>query len=165
MDLYFMRHAEAEDTAPGRSDAERQLTEKGIRRSREAGTALRALGVELDLILTSPLARALQTADIVAEIMGTPVEPAAAIAGPLTLSDLRDLLEEHSLPGRVMLVGHEPDFSALVGELIGGADVEMKKGAVAGLDCRAIVRGGARLRWLIVGRQLSLITAGSGAES
>ena len=157
MTLYFMRHAEAEETAPGQSDAERKLTEKGIRRSREAAVALRALGVELDLILTSPLRRAQQTAELVAQALGAPVEQAPALGGRLTLGRLRDLLEEHDMPGQVMLVGHEPDFSAIVGEMIGGADVEMKKGAVACLDCRAVVRGGAMLLWLVVGRQLSLM--------
>lgn len=155
--LYFLRHAEAEDTPPGRTDADRRLTEKGMRRSREAGVALHALGVEVDLILTSPLVRAVQTAELASEALGAPVEQASTIAGRLTLASLQDLLEEHGSPGQVMLVGHEPDFSAMVGELIGGAEVEMKKGAVACLDCRAVVRGGAMLLWLVVGRQLALL--------
>jgi len=155
--LYFMRHAEAEDTPPGRTDADRRLTARGLSRSREAGVALRALGVEVGLILTSPLVRAVQTAELVAEALGAPVEQTSVLAGRLTTASLRDLLEEQGHAETLMLVGHEPDLSTVIGELIGGAEVEMKKGAVACLDCQAAVRGGATLLWLVNGRQLALM--------
>jgi phosphohistidine phosphatase len=155
--LYFMRHAEAEDTPPGRTDADRRLTDKGLRRAHEAGLALQALGVQLDLILTSPLVRARQTAEVMAEVLGVSLAADSALADHVSLRSLQDLLEGHDLPDRVMLVGHEPDFSAVVGELIGGAAVEMKKGAIAALDCRTIARGGALLQWLASGRHLSLM--------
>ncbi|MCE5237884.1 phosphohistidine phosphatase SixA [bacterium] len=162
--LYFMRHAEAENTPPGRTDADRRLTDRGLGRSREAGVALQALGVEVGLVLTSPLVRAVQTAELVAETLGAPVEQTSVLAGRLTTASLRDLLEEQGHPGTVMLVGHEPDFSTIIGELIGGAEVEMKKGAVACLDCQAVVRGGATLLWLNSGKQLTLMAAGGRAQ-
>ncbi len=162
--LYFMRHAEAEDTPPGRTDADRRLTDRGQSRSREAGVALRTLGVEVGLILTSPLVRAVQTAELVAEALGAPVEQTPVLAGRLTPGSLRDLLEEQGQSATMMLVGHEPDFSAVIGELIGGAEVEMKKGAVACLDCQAVVRGGATLLWLTNGKQLTLMAAGGRAQ-
>jgi phosphohistidine phosphatase SixA len=90
-------------------------------------------------------------------VLGAPVEQTPVLAGRLTVSSLRDLLAEHDLPGRVMLVGHEPDFSVVIDELTGGARVAMKKGAVACLDCQDIVRGGATLLWLTTGRQLTLM--------
>jgi phosphohistidine phosphatase SixA len=154
--LYFMRHGEAEDAAAGQADAERRLTERGLQRSRQAGTALQKMAVTLDLILTSPLQRAAQTAEAVGQALGVSVTPAEALAGP-SLDEVRLMWEEHGRPAGLMLVGHEPDFSHLVGELLGGADVEMKKGAIACLDCPAIAPGGGTLRWLVTGKHLSLM--------
>ena len=154
--LYFMRHAEAEDVAAGSSDAQRRLTERGIERSREAGVALKAMGITLDLILTSPLRRAVQTAEAVGQVLEVAVAEADALGSP-SRDDLQQMWKEHGQPANLMVVGHEPDFSALVGDFIGGAEVEMKKGAIACLDCQAFVRGGAVLRWLATGKQLSLI--------
>lgn len=157
MRLYFMRHAEAEEIGLSGGDADRKLTPKGVQRSREAGAALCQLEVEVSLVLTSPLRRAVETAQLVAASLAAPVAEATVIGGNLTLHTLADVLEEHGRPCRVMLVGHEPDFSAVIGELLGEAEVEMKKGAVACLDCPTIVRGGATLLWLLNGRQLSLM--------
>jgi phosphohistidine phosphatase len=154
--LYFMRHGEAEEIGP-EGDAGRRLTERGVQRTRQAGDALTALDVQLDLILTSPLRRAEQTAEIVAAALGAPVHQADELAGRLGLPNLQLLLGAYGSSGAVMLVGHEPDFSAVIGDLIGGASVEMKKGAVACLDCQAIVKGGATLLWLATGRQLALM--------
>ena len=154
--LYFMRHGEAEDTVAGQSDADRRLTERGLQRSRQAGAALRRMEVTLDLILTSPLRRAVQTAESVGEELQVPVTVADALAGP-SLDDVRQMWEEHGRPGSLLLVGHEPDFSHLVGELLDGAEVEMKQGAIACLDCRAIIRGAGLLRWLVTGKHLSLM--------
>lgn len=156
MILYFMRHAEAEDAGPGQSDADRRLTDKGLARTREAAAALQSMGTTLDLILTSPLVRAVQTAAIVGRTLRVRVVPVEALAGP-SVDDLRTMFEEHGRPANLMVVGHEPDFSHLVGELIGDGQVEMKKGAIACLDATAIVRGGGTLCWLVTGKQLALM--------
>jgi len=155
--LYLMRHAEAEEVGLGGGDADRKLTPKGLQRSREAGAALCKLEVEVSAVLTSPLRRALETAQLVAAALAAPVAEAEVIAGHLTVSSLAEMLAEHGTPGQAMIVGHEPDLSAVIGELIGGAEVQMKKGAVACLDCQALARGGATLLWLMNGRQLALI--------
>jgi phosphohistidine phosphatase len=125
--IWLLRHGDAEDGA-GKPDAERELTEKGKRQSRDAGKALRALGVELDVCLTSPKVRARQTAELACESLDCAIEEDPRLAG----GDF-DPLEVSAGRGEVMLVGHEPDFSGAVA-LVTGSRVKMKKGGVAALD-------------------------------
>ena len=125
--IWLLRHGDAEDGG-GKPDAERELTEKGRRQSRDAGKALKALGVELDVCLTSPKLRAKRTAELACEQLGAPVE----LDGRLRGGDF-DPLELAAGRGEVMLVGHEPDFSSAVA-LVTGARVKMKKGGIAAID-------------------------------
>lgn len=157
MFLYFMRHAEAEEARPGLTDFDRPLTEKGLRRSKEAGKALAAMKIELARIFTSPLVRARQTAESVAAELNVPVETAKILGTHFGLQDLQSLCKEFNDQESIMLVGHEPDFSLVIGELIGGGAVEMKKGSIACVYTVNISRGGNTLLWLLNGKQLSLI--------
>jgi phosphohistidine phosphatase len=125
--IWILRHGDAEDGA-GKPDAERDLTEKGERQSREAGKALKARGVELDVCVTSPKVRARRTADLACEELGVKVEEDERLAG----GDF-DPVELATGRGEVMLVGHEPDCSQAVA-LVTGSRVKMKKGGVAALD-------------------------------
>jgi phosphohistidine phosphatase len=109
-------------------DADRDLTEKGERQSRDAGKALKALGVELDVCLTSPKLRAKRTAELACEATGTPTEEDDRLAG----GDF-DPLEVAAGRGEVMLVGHEPSFSSAVA-LVTGSRVKMRKGGIAAID-------------------------------
>lgn len=155
MTLYFLRHAEAEDSGPS-GDYDRRLTEHGRQRSREAAETLTALGVRLDLILTSPLVRAEQTARIVGAVLGVEVQPDRVLGGNFDLPGLAEMLEHNKAARDLMFVGHEPDFSYVVGQLIGGAKVEMKKGAVACVEVQGLARGSGTLKWLLTGRQMAL---------
>jgi phosphohistidine phosphatase len=125
--IWLLRHGDAEHTA-GKSDADRDLTEKGERQSTDAGKALRALGVKLDVCLTSPKVRARRTAELACEALGCRVEEDDRLAG----GDF-DPLEVAAGRGEVMLVGHEPDFSSAVA-LVTGSRVKMGKGGIAALD-------------------------------
>jgi len=125
--IWLLRHGDAED-GEGKPDAERELTEKGERQSRAAGEALRELGVELDVCLTSPKVRARRTAELACEALGVKVEEDDRLAG----GDF-DPLEVAAGRGEVMLVGHEPDFSQAVA-LVTGSRVKMKKGGLAAID-------------------------------
>jgi phosphohistidine phosphatase len=125
--IWILRHADAEDGA-GKPDAERDLTGKGERQSRNAGHALKALGIELDVCLTSPRVRARRTAELACEELGVDVEEDERLAG----GDF-DPVELASGRGEVMLVGHEPDCSQAVA-LVTGSRVKMKKGGIAALD-------------------------------
>jgi phosphohistidine phosphatase len=125
--IWLLRHGDAEDGA-GKPDAQRDLTEKGERQSRDAGKALKKLGVQIDVCLTSPRVRAMRTAELACEALGAPVEDDSRLAG----GDF-DPLEVATGRGEVMLVGHEPDFSSAVA-LVTGSRVKMKKGGIAALD-------------------------------
>jgi phosphohistidine phosphatase len=125
--IWLLRHGDAED-GEGKPDAERELTEKGERQSVAAGKALKALGVEIDVCLTSPKVRAKRTAELACEPLDCPVEADERLAG----GDF-DPLEVGAGRGEVMLVGHEPDFSSAVA-LVTGSRVKMKKGGIAALD-------------------------------
>jgi phosphohistidine phosphatase len=125
--IWLLRHGDAADGSP---DAERPLTDKGREQSRAAGAALKALGVDIDACLTSPKVRAAGTAKIVCEELGGPeplLEPKLA-GGPFDAEALAAGLGDN-----VLLVGHDPDFSAAVHSLT-GAQVRMKKGGLAGVD-------------------------------
>ena len=125
--IWLLRHGDAADGSP---DAERPLTDKGREQSRAAGAALKAIGVELDACLTSPKVRAAETARLACEELGDTepqLEPKLA-GGPFDAEALAA-----GLGDEVLLVGHDPDFSAAVHSLT-GAQVRMKKGGLAGVD-------------------------------
>jgi phosphohistidine phosphatase len=124
--IWLLRHGDASDDAP--DDASRPLTRKGERQSRAAGAALAALGVEIDVCLTSPKVRALETAQLACEPLGVEPEVTEALRGG-------DFDPEELAAGRgtVLLVGHEPDFSRAIQLATGGA-VAMKKGGLAAID-------------------------------
>jgi phosphohistidine phosphatase len=123
--IWLLRHAEAEE---GNPDEARRLTPKGEEQSRTAGAALKVLGVELDICLSSPRVRAEQTARLACEPLGVEVAIDERLSGgPFDARELAAGL------GNVMLVGHDPDFSAAVHDLT-GAQVRMKKGGIAVVD-------------------------------
>ena len=125
--IWLLRHGDAENRGD-KPDAERDLTEKGERQSKVAGRALKALGVELDVCLTSPKVRARRTAELACESLGTPIEEDDRLAG----GDF-DPLELAAGRGDVMLVGHDPDFSSAVAQVT-GSRLKFKKGGVAAID-------------------------------
>jgi phosphohistidine phosphatase len=148
--LHLLRHAHAGDAfAWGGDDALRPLTKKGRRQSERLGAFLEAHGVRPDVIVSSPLVRAQQTAEIVAATLGMSIRTDRRLGGGFGKSELWSLLDE--LGAREpMLVGHDPDLSMLLTYLIDAAGVSMKKGALATLDLRSqIGDGDGDLRWLV----------------
>jgi phosphohistidine phosphatase len=129
--IYLLRHGDAED-GDG-DDTARRLTPKGEGQARAAGRALAARGAKIDTCLASPRVRAAATARLACESLGVDVETAAELRGgsfdALTLAAGR---------GDVLLVGHEPDFSAEVARLT-GARVKMRKGGIAIIDGSTLV--------------------------
>ena len=145
MELFLVRHATALPLPEGageEADDARPLTPKGVRRFRKVVRGLAALGVELDLILTSPKRRALETAELLAHLLQGEVRVSPHLAEPPG----EELLAEIPQEGRVALVGHEPYLSALLarllfGDLLGGSVRDilegrfvLKKGGVAWLE-------------------------------
>jgi phosphohistidine phosphatase len=129
--IYLLRHGEAED-GDG-DDAARRLTAKGERQGRDAGRALAELGAGIETCVASPKVRALATARLACEALGVEVEVTEALrGGPF------DALDLAAGRGEVLLVGHEPDFSAQVARLT-GANVALKKGGIAVIDGSTLV--------------------------
>ena len=129
--IYLLRHGDAEDG--NGDDTARRLTPKGERQARGAGRALAARGAKIDACLASPRVRAAETARLACEALGVEPETAAELRGGSF-----DALALTAGRGDVLLVGHEPDFSAEVARLT-GARVKMRKGGVAIVDGSALV--------------------------
>ncbi len=123
--IWLLRHGDAADGSP---DADRPLTEKGERQSRNAGLALKNLGVELDACFASPKVRARDTAAIACQVLGVEVTIEDALkGGPFDPTEIAAGLDS------VLLVGHDPDFSMAVHSAT-GAQLRMKKGGLAGIS-------------------------------
>ena len=144
MKLYVMRHGPAEDQAESGRDFNRALTATGRERVRAVAKALEAKDESPHHIATSPLVRAVQTAEIVAvatklsERGGTVETRRELASGSDADIYVAKLLEGHDKKKRVMIVGHEPDLSALVTKLLGDPmPVPMDKAMVVGLTLRA----------------------------
>ena len=149
--LHLLRHADAGD--PGAwegDDAARPLSEKGVRQAERLGRHLQQARFEPDLILSSPKIRAVQTAEIVAKALDREVLIDERLGEPFGLDAVAAMLDDHGGPRRPVLVGHDPDFSEVLGELIGTPSIAMKKGALARVDLAGGVEaGGGSLRWLL----------------
>lgn len=162
MIVYLVRHAIAEERGKSKlPDDERPLTAEGIAKMKVAARGLRALDVTLDLVLTSPLRRARETAAIVAKTLGgVPVEELSALApGRSPVMVLRKL-RRVSHHDAVALVGHRPEISELAAYLLtgstaAGASLPFKKGAIARFEIDfAATRSRAVLEWLLQPREL-----------
>jgi phosphohistidine phosphatase len=136
--VYVMRHGPAEDVAASGRDFDRALTNSGRDRVRRVADELVRREEAPKVILTSPLVRALQTAEIVASVV-PPLEPVTVRREIAPGGDMLDLLREQLALGarRVMVVGHEPDVSTLVANLVPGWTAGFEKGMVVGLRMRA----------------------------
>jgi len=148
VELYVMRHGEAEPASAGGTDAERQLSPQGKADVEAVARTLARAGVKPQAIFTSPLIRARQTGEIVSRVLGIAAEAAEALAPGCRLGAVQSLMEGGGLE-RVLLVGHEPDCSTIVRALIGGGQVRMKTSAVAGVEGESLAPAEGRLRWLL----------------
>jgi phosphohistidine phosphatase len=127
--LWLLRHGEAEPH-DARPDAERQLTDRGRDQARAAGAALAAMKIEVHLAFTSPKVRARDTALLACEPLGVePVEHEPLTDG-FDADEALTLMAAAGADQRVLVVGHDPDFSQVVHDLT-GARVDMKKGGIA----------------------------------
>jgi phosphohistidine phosphatase len=152
-ELYLMRHGIAVPHGTlGLADDERPLTPKGEQRTRQIGRALAAFGLELDRIITSPLIRARRTAQIIAQELNLVdhLEVSNALSADSDAEAIRDWLRERNEP-RLMIVGHNPSLSDLVGLLtigeVGKLPFELKKGAIAALSTQAVLKPRFTLDW------------------
>ncbi len=134
-ELYIMRHGIAvqRGSAGYLDDAKRPLTPEGKKKTREITNGLIRLGLELDWIVTSPLVRAVETAELVAEQLGSnvPMDYSDAVRPGGSAEALVTFLAKHANRKRVLVVGHEPDLSEMAARLMGAgrhANLAFKKG-------------------------------------
>lgn len=149
MQLYLFRHAEAEDGSLTLADGERKLTKRGIERTRKAAGVVKSLGVKPAHLYSSPLVRARQTADILAEALGVKVEINEEVGPGFNAKTAARLVQDAGHDDQIMFVGHEPDFSATISAIIGGGWIEMKKGGLARIDVENLEPLRGTLVWLI----------------
>ena len=149
--VYLLRHGKAVARGVWRDDdGLRPLTAEGEAAMKREAAALKGLGVAPDLIVTSPLVRARRTAQIVAEALAPAhglVED-ARVAHAFDARVLAQVAADHPEAAQLMVVGHEPDLSAAVSQLIGGGDVVLKKGGLARVDLPDGTATRGELAWL-----------------
>ena len=157
MDIYIIRHAIAVDrgTPEYEDDSQRPLTDKGKKKMRQIARGLLALGVDFDLILSSPYVRAKETAEILAEVLKT--KTAVAFSENLIPMGDPDLLtaemnEKYNV-NSIALVGHEPHLSTLISLFVSenaSLDMTLKKGGVCRLSADDLHHNRkAALEWLL----------------
>ena len=161
MIVYFLRHASAgEHLANPKKDEKRALDKEGIEQCGYVGRALSALSVQVDTIVSSPLKRCTQTASLVGNELGyegklqidNALRPGAGFA------DIRKLLEKYSRQEAILVVGHNPNLSQILGAAISDsgceASFELKKGAVARVDMRRTL---GTLQWCLTPKVIRTI--------
>jgi phosphohistidine phosphatase len=151
MILYMVRHASAgEHLDNPKKDEKRPLDAEGIDQCGHVGRALAALNAQPDVIISSPLKRATQTASLIANELGHEgkLQLEVSLRPEGSYADFRHMLEKYSKHDGVMVVGHNPSISEFFARLIGKAgceaQVDFKKGAVARIETG---RHSARLNW------------------
>ena len=159
LELYLIRHgiaAERGDDYP--DDSKRPLTSAGIKRLEQEAQALNALGIAFDHIITSPLVRTRQTADVVAGCLKSKpsVSTSDSLAPAGTPAAVFQELAKHMRKGRVALVGHEPNLGEFAARLIGArVPLEFKKGGICRIDFEILPpKGVGHLRWFVTPKML-----------
>ena len=159
VEIYLIRHAIAEERGEKwPDDTKRPLSADGIARMRKAAKGLVRLGVHFDVVLTSPLVRTRQTADIVASAYEhrPPIVLAESLAPEGEYADVLADLQKHAKRSRIAAVGHEPNIGELAARLIGArAPLEFKKGAICRIDFDVLPpKGTGQLRWFVTAKML-----------
>ena len=161
-ELYLIRHGLAEERGDAwPDDGKRPLTEEGMSSMRKEARGLARLGILLDVVLSSPLVRARQTAELVAGGLEPrpPIVNVESLTPDGSYAAVVADLEKHARKRRIALVGHEPAIGELAARLIGSRhSFEFKKGAVCRIDVEAIPPSGpGNLRWLLTPKVLRAV--------
>jgi phosphohistidine phosphatase len=149
MKIYFLRHGQAEEREPGRQDKDRPLTSYGASVILNMAYLLRKEVKTLDLILTSPMLRSVQSADIVGNLLeckGKIVQSDSLLIESAP-QELLDEIKRHRQPKTVLVVGHEPHLGACVSFLSGknGHEVRLEKGGLSLVEIHELKEGGGKL--------------------
>ncbi|NUR56175.1 MAG: phosphohistidine phosphatase SixA [Acidobacteria bacterium] len=159
LELYLVRHGIAEERGEDwPDDSKRPLTSGGLAKLRKEARGLVALGVAVDQIVTSPLVRTRQTADVLADAFKNkpPIATSDALAPAGTPAAVMQEIARHVRKGRIALVGHEPNLGELAAQLIGAKGAfEFKKGGVCRIDFDVPPpKGVGALHWFVTPKML-----------
>jgi phosphohistidine phosphatase len=149
--LYFLRHGRAEE-ARGRDDASRHLTDEGRDELRRAGPLWRRLNLRPQVVLSSPLPRAVESAQLLCEGVGLGQSPRPddRLLPGARWADLAQAMADHPGARRVLFVGHQPDLGDVVELLTGASSVRLRPGGVACLEFPGAPEPGTgEIAWLL----------------
>lgn len=150
--LYVLRHGNYIDLGSETVEQDKwnALSPEGRTQLHQAAAVFAAWKPRVDRILSSPFVRARQTAEIFADALNLPVSGHASLTRlEFDLKALERLIDEYSGVKTLLLVGHEPDLSRVVGELIGGAVLEIDRGGLVRIDVESLQPLTGRLIWLL----------------
>ena len=157
MRVYLVRHADSVVRAGGMPDGARYLSANGRLSFRDMAARFRETGARPEIILSSPLVRAIQTAEILSEALRYDgvVVAAPQLAPGFDEEGLNELLDECPGAGQVALVGHEPDLGGVLTRMLSlPREYAMRKGAIAAIDVPGTGgRRKAEFAWLLVGER------------
>jgi phosphohistidine phosphatase len=161
-ELYFIRHGVAEERGDSwPDDTKRPLSASGMSRLRKGARGLVNAGVTFDVVLTSPLVRTRQTAEILAAAFDPrpPIVAAEGLAPGATYQGVLVELEKQSRRARIALVGHETSLGEVAARFAGSRHAfPFKKGAVCRIDIERLPPAGpGSLRWFLTPRMLRAI--------
>jgi phosphohistidine phosphatase len=154
MQIYLLRHGIAENALPGQPDSERALTAEGREKLRRVLKRARAAEVNPDTILSSPYKRALETAEVAAEVLGcqSEIERTRALLPEASPYDAWEEIRTRRPDASILLASHEPLMSSLAAFLLGcsALQVDMKKAALVRIDCdRLGAQPRGALKWML----------------
>lgn len=149
MILYFLRHGKAGE-ARAFDDDSRELTAKGEAELEAAAPLWQRLNLRPEVVLSSPLPRALRTAELFCAAVGGTPEVDDRLRPGAGWDELARAMADHPAARRVMFVGHEPDLSSAIGLLTGAASVRMRKGGLACIEFYGVPEPGTgEVAWLL----------------
>jgi phosphohistidine phosphatase len=154
--LYIVRHGIAvPHGTPGVEEDDRPLTQEGIKKTRQAAEGLQAIKCFPEIILSSPLPRAKQTAEIVLETLGkhVPIMLIDALSPKGSRQELYMEIRQRQNSESLMLVGHQPSLGEIAGDIAWGSPehyLELKKGGACALEIEAVIpKPRGTLLWLL----------------
>jgi phosphohistidine phosphatase len=169
MIIYFLRHANAgQHVSNPKKDEKRALDETGVEQCGYVGRALAALDTQVEVIISSPLKRAAQTASLVGNEMGYEgkLQLDDSLRPDTSFGEFRKLLDKYSKHESIMVVGHNPNLSEFLGRCISEtgceAGVELKKGGVARVESS---RNSAVLNWCLTPKMLRTLYSAAAESS
>lgn len=169
MIIYFVRHASAgESVANPKKDEKRPLDSDGIEQCGNVGRALAAMNVQPDVVISSPLKRATQTASLIGNEIGyeSKIQLDPAMRPEASFAEFRRMLDKYAKHEAVMVVGHNPSITEFLARIItksgSAALLEFKKGAAARVETE---RQSARLNWFLTPKMARSIQAAAAAAA